>query len=208
MSFTVPQPLSLFPLRTVVYPGGWLPLKIFEARYLDLISRCWRERESFGVVCLNQGAEAGASDGDYRFEKLGTVVELDAVDSETPGVLLVRCRGTRRFRWSGEPSQNSLGLWSATAELLPEEPVVEPTPELQRTAVALRELEQQMQQQGVSLWTQAPQYDDAGWVANRWCELLPLPQALKQLSLSMSDPLARLGWVDRWLQDQATASDE
>lgn len=208
MSFTVPQPLPLFPLRTVIYPGGWLPLKIFEARYLDLMSRSWREHEAFGVVCLTQGAEAGPSEESTRFEKLGTVVELDAVDSEAADVLLVRCRAVRRFRWSGTPTQSALGLWSATAELLPEEPVVAPTAELERTAVALRELEAQMQQQGVSLWTHQPRYDDAGWVANRWCELLPLPQALKQLSLSMSDPLARLGWVDRWLQDQAAAADE
>jgi Lon protease-like protein len=208
MSAAVPQPLPLFPLRTVVFPDGWLPLRIFEPRYLDLISRSWRERQAFGVVCLLQGAEAGPREDGFRFEKLGTLVELDAVDSGESGTLLVRCRGTRRFRWSGTPSQNPLGLWMATAEVLAEDPVVPPPAELQRTAVALRELEQQMHQQGVSLWTQEPRYDDAGWVANRWCELLPLPQALKQLSLGMSDPLARLGWVDRWLQDQAAAADE
>lgn len=208
MAATVPDPLPLFPLRTVMYPGGWLPLKIFEARYLDMVSRSWRDGLAFGVVCLTQGTEAGAQEDGMRFERLGTLVEVEAVDSETAGILLIRCRGTQRFRWTGEATQNTLGLWQASAELLPVEASVPPTPELQRTAVALQALEQQMQQQGVSLWSGEPRYDDAGWVANRWCELLPLPQALKQLSLGMSDPLARLGWVDRWLVDQAAASDD
>ena len=208
MSFSIPQPLALFPLSTVLFPGGWLPLKIFEPRYLDLVSRCWRERQVFGVVCLMQGAEAGPSEDGLRFERLGTLVELDDVDSDSAGILLVRCRGVQRFRWAGTPSQNSLGLWSAQAEILPDEAEQAPTPELQRTAEALRQLEAQMRQQGVSLWTQPPRYADAGWVANRWCELLPLPQALKQLSLAMSDPLARLAWVDRWLQDQAASLDD
>jgi uncharacterized protein len=205
MSFTLPQPLPLFPLRTVLFPGGWLPLKIFEARYLDLISRSWREREAFGVVCLMQGAEAGKGEAPARFESLGTLVELQAVDSAAPGILLVQCRATQRFRCTGPAQQDALGLWRAPVEILPTEAALPPPADLARTAVALQELEAQMQQQGVSLWKGEPQYADAGWVANRWCELLPLPQALKQMSLGMSDPLARLAWVDRWLQDQAQA---
>src|SRR5437764_13493981 len=89
--------LSLFPLQTVLFPDGLLSLKVFEARYLDLVGSCLRESKPFGVVLLNQGTEVRHPGDAVSFESIGTVAELMDVDSAQAGILEVRCRGTRRF---------------------------------------------------------------------------------------------------------------
>src|SRR5437764_14157481 len=89
--------LSLFPLQTVLFPDGLLSLKVFEARYLDLVGSCLRESKPFGVVALKQGSDVHGGNGSIVFEGLGTMVELIDVDSAQAGILHVRCRGTQRF---------------------------------------------------------------------------------------------------------------
>ena len=81
-------PLPLFPLQTVLFPGGLLGLKVFEARYVDLVTRCLRERTAFGVICLRQGVEAGR--GPVALEPVGALAHIDEVDSEQTGILRVR----------------------------------------------------------------------------------------------------------------------
>jgi len=85
--------LPLFPLRTVLFPDGLLDLRIFEARYLDLVSRCWRESAPFGVVALRSGSEARSGGDSVQLYEAGTLAELIDVDSAEPGILAVRCRG-------------------------------------------------------------------------------------------------------------------
>lgn len=99
----LPQPLPLFPLGMVLFPGAVLGLKVFEPRYLDLMSRCLRTHEPFGVVCLAQGDEVGAAE--VQMEQVGTLAQIEEVDAEQPGILQVRCMGTRRFRRLGDPDQ-------------------------------------------------------------------------------------------------------
>src|ERR1041384_4190288 len=89
--------LPLFPLQTVLFPDGLLSLKVFEARYLDLVGNCLRESKPFGVVALRQGGEVVAGSGPVAFESRGTLAELIDVDSAQAGILQVRCRGTQRF---------------------------------------------------------------------------------------------------------------
>jgi len=110
----------LFPLRTVLFPDGLLELKIFEARYLDLMSRCLREQAPFGVVALCAGsgeARSGAGDAVQLYE-VGTFAELRDVDSAQAGLLLIRCRGTQRFML-GPTRQELDGLWLAEATPIP-----------------------------------------------------------------------------------------
>ena len=93
--------IALFPLKSVLFPGAVLQLKVFEARYLDLVSRCLRENEAFGVVCLATGREVGRDK--VSFESQGVLANLDEVDAEGANVLRVRCRGGARAARRGRP---------------------------------------------------------------------------------------------------------
>ena len=101
--------LPLFPLRSVLFPGGLLPLKVFEARYVDLVADCLRRQQPFGVVCLLQGGEVRPGKAAVHFEGTGVLARLDDVDSEQPGVLQARCTATRRFRLEGKAVQQDDG---------------------------------------------------------------------------------------------------
>lgn len=200
----LPNPLPLFPLRMVLFPGAQLALKIFEARYLDLMARCLRERQPFGVICLRQGAEAGRSEAltEVQLEEVGTLAHLDEVDAEQAGILMVRCHGGRRFRLLGTPEQSDNGLWSARALALASDPVRAPGPAVQATVSALGEAIRKLQQQEQLPFAEPFALNDAGWVANRWCELLPIPLAAKQKLMALDDPTIRLSLVDGFLRDK------
>lgn len=194
--------LSLFPLQTVLFPGGLLTLKVFEARYLDLIGRCMRESQPFGVVCIRQGAEVrrGANDS-VRFESLGVLAELQEVDAEQAGILRVRCNGTRRFRLTS-PREQADGLWTGDAELLEDDDEVAPPENLLRTVKALANAIATLREQGASPFVAPYRFDDAGWVANRWCEILPISLAAKQKLMELDDPQIRLQLVDEFLRNK------
>src|SRR5437867_973723 len=103
--------LPLFPLHTVLFPAGLLSLKVFEARYLDLMARCVREQSPFGVVALRHGPEVRKGGNEpIELERRGVVAEVLDVDSEQPGILQVRCRGTHRFDLRSTEQQAD-GLW-------------------------------------------------------------------------------------------------
>lgn len=194
--------LPLFPLQTVLYPGGLLPLKIFEARYLDMVGECLRTDTGFGVVCLRDGGEVRQRGAlPEQFEHAGVLARLDDVDAPQPGILLLRCRGTRRFSLEA-PRQDSDGLWRADVTLLPDDAAVPPGEEFQGTAEALRRALEALQAEGVELCDGPPQLDDAGWVANRWCELLPLPLSARHKLMLLPDPLLRLRLVDDVLRQR------
>jgi hypothetical protein len=202
MSRPADAPLALFPLRTVLFPGGRLSLKVFEARYLDLVSACLRERRPFGVVCLIQGGEVRPSDAATRFEPVGVLAHLADVDAMSPGVLKVACDGGARFRW-GTAREGADGLWLAEdVSLLAADPAQVPG---ERYAAAVQALQRAYAALSLKPEVQLPaewRFDDAGWVANRWCELLPVPLAARQQLMALADPLQRLALVDRFLRDK------
>ena len=196
-------PLPLFPLRTVLFPGGRLSLKVFEARYLDLVSACLRDRRPFGVVCLLQGGEVrqpGAPTAATRFEPTGVLAHLIEVDAEGAGLLRVRCEGGARFRWQAV-HEGMDGLWLADGvTLLPADPPKQPDEKQQAAVQALqRAYDALAQRPDVDLPSER-RFDDAGWVANRWCELLPVPLAARQQLMALADPLQRLALVDEFLR--------
>ena len=193
-------PLPLFPLQSVLFPGGLLTLKVFEARYLDLVSRCLRSGQGFGVVCLRQGREVGRG-VPVQFESVGVHARIDEVDSEQAGILRVRCTGLQRFRLQGAPQQQADGLWqSACSDIEADEHRV-PPPAMFDTVKALSNAIASLRERGQLPFAEPFRLDDAGWVANRWCELLPIPLSAKHKLMALEDPGARLQVVDGYLRD-------
>ncbi len=228
--------LPLFPLQSVLFPGGLLPLQIFEVRYLDMIGKCHKAGTPFGVVCLTQGREVrqrerGAAGGaastnstpevtpasapeatpapaalpkpkgegfaNEAFHTVGTLAKITQFERPQPGLMTVRCTGTQRFQIESS-QQLPHGLWVAQAHLLPDDPEVTVPEDLAHVRHALQQLmigiEQQLQ--GADMPIQQPHlWSDCGWLANRWCELLPLSAEVKQRFMSMDSPLLRLELV-------------
>ncbi len=187
-----PGEIPLFPLNAVLFPGGVLPLRIFEARYLDMISECLRDRKGFGVCAIRSGAEVGQAAACYPVGTLAMVADFDRGED---GLLQVVARGERRFRVFGqrvEPSQ----LVRAEVVWL-EEPGSAALPQdRQPLADFLRQL---LKRAGKPFSQLEPDYQDAGWVAARLTELLPFALADKQRVLEMDEPLQRLETLYREL---------
>ena len=200
----------LFPLHNVLYPAGLLQLKVFEARYLDLMADCLRGGQPFGVVALRKGNEArtAADDGEVELETVGTLAELIDVDSAESGILHVRCRGARRFALHA-PSQRANGLWVAQTSLLPEGDDAATAPDGDEAAARrlLAEAIDGLKQAGIAPFLEPLHFDSAGWVADRWCELLPLPTAMKQRLLEDADGSRRLAFVAALLRREGVIGD-
>lgn len=198
--------LPLFPLGTVLFPGGWMPLRIFEVRYLDMINRCIKAGAPFGVVCLTEGSEVRRIDPDAQtgfareaFHPIGTLARIDQVERPQAGLILIRCRGQQRFHIRSS-QQLPHGLWVGDVTLDTPEPEV-PVPEhLAGTRDALRRVLDNLKEREPGTMNDLPlqppyHWDDSGWVANRWAELLPLPAELKQRLMALDNPLLRLELV-------------
>ena len=197
-----PDPLPLFPLKMVLFPGSILGLKIFEARYLDMVGHCLRSSTPFGVICLQSGNEAGRSDALQRLETVGTVAHIDEVDAEQAGILRLRCHGGQRFKLTEAPVQRDNGQWVGRVEPLRDDAPRGPGPAMMPTVTALAEAIQKLQQQDHEPFAKPYRLDHAGWIANRWCELLPISLAAKQKLMELDDPVIRLSLVDGYLRDK------
>ena len=198
----LPSPLPLFPLQMVLFPGATLHLKVFEARYLDLMSDCLRTQQPFGVVCLRQGAEAGRGTQAEQIENVGTLAHLQDLDAEQPGILRVRCTAGERFHLQGTATQRDNGLWVASVQAIAPDPLRQPGPAMLQMVSALGEAIRKLQAQDRVPFAPPYKLDDAGWVANRWCELLPVSMAAKQKLMALEDPVIRLSLVDGFLRDK------
>jgi Lon protease-like protein len=207
--------LPLFPLNTVLFPGGSLPLRIFEVRYLDMIGTCHKAGQPFGVVCLSEGSEtrrrasdpaSGGPSGDgfahEAFFSIGTLARITRFERPQPGLMMIACVGLQRFRVI-RSEQLKHGLWVADVELLAEDTQVPVPDDLKYTRDALqdvaRDIEQRIVQSGADVFA-APllgpcHWDDCGWLANRWCELLPFRPEEKQRLMSLDSPVLRLELV-------------
>jgi len=176
--------LPLFPLNTVLFPGGPLPLRIFEPRYLAMISRCLQRSEGFGVVLIKEGSEVGSAD---VFE-IGTVAEIADWYQGSDGLLGVTAAGTQRFQLH-EVSRQSDGLYLGQIELLAPEPRKAVAEEFRTTTDKLRAI---LEELGGHYRDIDEAYDDASWVGYRLAEVLPLPVVTRQSMLEMTDSEERL----------------
>jgi Lon protease-like protein len=202
-STSIPQ-VPLFPLSTVLFPGGLLPLQIFEVRYLDMINKCIADGTGFGVVSLTQGGEVRKPEVHEAFAPVGTMAKVLEWQAPLPGLLRIVCGGVSRFRIvSSELLKH--GLWMATVEPIADDLPVALPDELRNTAGALEKLIDSLRKEGVpdaDMPVRPPyRFDDCGWVANRWCELLPAPAGQKQRLLELDNPLLRLELVQDLLAE-------
>ena len=195
-------PLSLFPLQTVLFPDAVLNLQVFEPRYLDLMAECMRTEQPFGVVCLRQGWEVERDTGSVELEDVGVMAHLKDVDAEQTGLLRIRTVGGLRFRIQGRPTQGENGLWRAMARPMARDPLRMPGPAVLQTVSALAEAIKKLREQDQLPFAPPYKLDDSGWVANRWCELLPIPLSAKQKLMELDDPVIRLSLVDGFLRDK------
>lgn len=178
--------VPLFPLRTVLFPEGFLPLRIFEQRYLDMVRDCARDDSAFGVCLIQEGEEAGTP---VRAAQVGTLARITDFYTLEDGLLGVSATGAGRFV-TEDVRREPNGLYRARIRLLPEPP---------RCAVpeSMGLLSEVLGRFMEKVGKHYPQYtpahlQDAAWVGYRLAELLPLEGVEKQHLLELDDPLARL----------------
>ena len=176
--------IPLFPLNIVLFPGGPLPLRIFETRYLDMVRDCMRKSTGFGVALIRSGAEVGYAET-YDVGTFAKIVDFHQLQD---GLLGLSCIGEQRFRIHSRRRQPD-GLNISEVEPLAAE---EPTPIPERHMALAVLLQTVLPQLGESYASMDMQLDDAVWVGYRLAEILPMAAADKQHCLEMSDPLRRL----------------
>ena len=178
--------LALFPLNIVLFPGGPLPLRIFETRYVDMVRRCLREHQGFGVVLIREGREVGGAEID-TFE-VGTSAEITDFHQLSDGFLGLSCLGNQRFRIE-KRSRQADGLHVGEVTWLEGEPHLEVPPRHARLPKLLRTVLPQLGEvyEGFDM-----RLDDAAWVGHRLAEILPIPLTEKQTYLEIDDPIERL----------------
>ena len=182
------EEIPLFPLNTVLFPGGPLPLRIFEPRYIDLVKRCLREDSGFGVVLIREGVEAG---GPAQTFDVGTYARIVDFSQQPDGLLGIRAHGQARFRLL-ERRRARDGLNLADVEWLPPE-LPQPLPE--EFAELGPAVDAALTQLGEPYVELERRPDDAAWVAGRLTEILPIPPGHKQHCLELDDPVERLRFL-------------
>jgi uncharacterized protein len=197
MAFTS---LPLFPLNTVLFPDGLLPLRIFEVRYLGMIKQCIGDGTPFGVVLLTNGSEVRTPEGSESLAQVGTLARVEQSNAPMPGLLEIRCRGSERFTILVSERQRN-GLWLADVAPLERDRAVAVPPELDNVADALHQFLESLQDVPEAPVAAPYRLSDCGWVANRWCELLPFSNPQKQVLLALDNPLIRLELVQDMLND-------
>lgn len=190
--------LPLFPLATVLFPQGLLPLRVFEARYLDMVTKCHQAGAPFGVVSLIQGGEARKPQQPELFSEVGTLATIERLNTRQSGLMEVHCLGAQRFRILNRQQLRN-GLWVADVQHIGGEGRIQVPTELSPVAQALERVLDKLRPESVDRSMAPPLLDDCAWVANRWCELLPLPILLKQHLLELESPLVRLELVSDFL---------
>jgi Lon protease-like protein len=188
--------LALFPLKTVLFPGGILPLKIFEQRYIEMTKSCVRENRPFGVCLIAQGDEVAAAPAVApEIASVGTLARIKDWDMPQPGILHVVTQGEGRFQVRRHAMQAS-GLVVGEVTPIPIEP-----------AMSLEDIHQPLADLLELIATRVgPQhfpaelaYGDASWVGYRLAELLPLPLHIKQSMLEINDAQVRLQVLQKFL---------
>jgi uncharacterized protein len=185
--------IPLFPLNTVLFPGGLLNLRVFEQRYLDLVRDCARSGAGFGICLILHGREAGEPAVPAA---IGTLAHIVDFYTQPDGLLGICVSGARRFRVERSRVRDN-GLAHGEVEFWPEEPAVAMPPQFQLLATILERLFDQSRDP----LGRCPRgnYDDAGWVGFRLAEALPIDNRERQHLLQLGDPLERLEQLMHYL---------
>ena len=191
--------IPIFPLNAVLFPGGLLPLRVFETRYMDMTRDCLKRDAPFGVCLIREGAEVGAPAVPEGIGCLATILEWDM---QQQGILNIKTRGGQRFRILDRRT-GAQGLTSADIELIPPETSVVVPDEF---SSCVRLLEMVVVDQGKPIFAEPHAFDDASWVGYRLAEILPVPLVAKQKLLELNDSLGRLSILQRFLEGQGLAA--
>lgn len=190
--------VPIFPLNAVLFPGGLLPLRVFEARYMDMTRDCMKRGEAFGVCLIREGSEVGAP---AVPEGIGCLAKILEWDMQQQGILNIKTRGGQRFRIL-ERRTSTQGLTSAEVELIPpEENVAVP----EEFVSCVRLLEMVVADKGKAIFAEPHAFNDASWVGYRLAEILPVPLIAKQKLLELTDSLGRLSILQRFLESRGLA---
>lgn len=181
----------LFPLNTVLFPGGPLPLRVFEPRYLDMISRCMKSDSPFGVVLIREGGELGQA----TTYSTGTLAKVIDWYQGSDGILGITAIGTERFRLLTSERQDD-GLNVGDIEVLPDVPNAN-IPDQYRSLPQI--LESVMNDLGRLYENLERRFGDATWVAYRFAEILPIDLEQKQEFLESDDVSTFLKRIDEVL---------
>ena len=194
-----PIELPLFPLKTVLFPGGVLPLRVFEQRYIEMTKKCLKDARPFGVVLLTKGAEvAPTASGALEFAPVGTIATISAWDMPELGILHVTAVGSERFQLQTHDVKSD-GLVVARVARIPPEPAIALASAFAPLVTLLEVLAARV---GPRQFPETSAYDDASWVGYRLAELLPLPMSIKQGMLEINDADVRLGLLQKFLRQQ------
>jgi len=190
--------VPIFPLNAVLFPGGLLPLRVFETRYMDMTRECLKQAKPFGVCLIQKGHEVGAPAVPETIGCLATIAEWDM---QQLGVLNIVARGDQRFRIL-EHAANAQGLISANVELIsPEASATVP----EEFAACTRLLQSVISDRGNPVFPEPHALDDAAWVGYRLTEILPVPLPAKQKLMELTDSMARLSVLQRFLESRGLA---
>jgi Lon protease-like protein len=196
--------VPLFPLKTVLFPGGVLPLKVFEPRYVDMLRECMMQSAPFGVVLIKAGQESGAA---AEPEEVGCLAYISQSDMSGLDEMMLRTRGGERFRiletrvLADQRLEARIEIIAADGDI----PVSDMHVVCAKTLkLVLDDIDARGQaEQGdafESPFTRPMQLDNAAWVANRWCEILPIPLKARQKLLELENAQSRLSIVYQYLQ--------
>ncbi|MDP2828548.1 MAG: LON peptidase substrate-binding domain-containing protein [Sulfuricellaceae bacterium] len=187
--------LPLFPLNTVLFPGGILPLKVFEPRYVELVSDCMREEKPFGINLIRAGQETGAPADP---EPVGCLASISSWDMPELGILQIQVTGGLRF-FVEHSHVEANGLVLASASTIAEEPPLALPAKYRACADMLKRIIDHL---GHERFQTPFKYDDTVWVGYRLAELLPLKRSARQNMLEMNDSLVRIEILHSFLVRQ------
>ena len=195
--------IPLFPLGTILFPDGVIALKIFEARYLDMIKQCLREKTEFGVVSIIKSSDLEEADVSLSFSNIGTLAQIEDFDPVQPALYMTKSFGTQRFTLLNS-KQEANGLWMGEVALIENDPLTPIPQEHQKVAKLLNEILLVIENE--DLMGEVPfkkpfKVDDCGWVSNRLAELLPISLAQKNHLLAQTNPRIRLDLITEIIED-------
>jgi Lon protease-like protein len=196
--------VPLFPLKTVLFPGGILPLKVFETRYVDMLRECMKQGAPFGVVLIKAGQESGAA---AEPEEVGCLAYISQSDMSGLDVMMLRTHGGERFRiletrvLADQRLEARIEMIAADGDI----PVSDMHVSCAKTLkLVLDDIDAKGQAEHGnafdSPFARPMQLENAAWVANRWCEILPIPLKARQKLLELDNAQSRLSIVYQYLQ--------
>lgn len=190
--------LAIFPLNAVLFPGGLLPLRIFEQRYMEMAKSCLKNDGHFGICLIRSGREVGAP---AVPELIGSTAKIVEWDMQQLGVLSVKVQGGRRFRII-ESRVTQTGLTRASVEMLPHDADSSLPEEFDACAMLLKAV---FEERGPEIVAAPLRFESSSWVSSRLAEILPVPLAAKQKLLELDDARQRIEILGKFLQQHRLA---